>query len=46
MSRINRYRKLIVALVGALGAIYGPDAANGAIALLTALGVWAVPNEA
>lgn len=42
--KFRRYSKFLVALAGALAAIYGPDAGEALIALLTAVGVYAVPN--
>lgn len=46
MPNINRYRKFVVALIGAAGAIWGPEAAQGLIAFLTAAGVYLASNEA
>jgi urease accessory protein UreF len=41
----NRYRKFLVAVLGAVAAVWGPDASQGLAAFLTAVGVYVVPNE-
>lgn len=41
---MRKYSKFIVALVGAVAAVWGPEAGQGLAAFLTAIGVYVVPN--
>lgn len=40
-----RYNKFIVAALGVVASLWGPDISEALIALLVAIGVWVAPNK-
>ena len=41
---LARYNKALVALLGVVAALWGPDVSDAIVALLIAVGVYATPN--